>query len=281
MNTKLFLGAHSSEERGEAAIIGVPFEGTSSFRPGSGLGPTAIREGSHSLETFGPFYDRDLSNMDYVDLGDLHLIPGDFNEMIAEVMKKVEEVLQRNMHPILLGGEHTITIGAVKSMLQKYPELMILQLDAHAERKNSQSSGVVTHACVMQHITELIKPERVYSLGVRSGSRREFEEHNINLPLAFNGTVEGVTILLNSIPKDKPLYVTLDMDVFDPSLAPGVGNPAMLGMTYIEFAHLARGLVWNRLVGFDVVELAPKYDPTGISAVVAASAVRDLMMCLM
>ncbi|NQT33631.1 agmatinase [bacterium] len=281
METGRFIGALPPGERGEAALVGVPFDGTSSHRPGSRFGPKAIREGSMSLETFGPYYDRDLENMDIVDMGDLEVDQDSVERMIEQVYTVVGDILDKNMKPIILGGEHTVTIGVVKRMVEKYPDLVILQLDAHAHSREEYLGDKVSHATVMSRIVELISLERLYRLGVRAGSKEAFIKHGIDLPLGFEGSAREVEAVMKSMPGDVPLYVTLDLDVFDPSLVPGVGNPAPMGMTYREFMQLVRKLAWRNLVGFDVVELAPQYDHTGVSAVVAATAVRDLMMCLM
>ncbi len=281
MDTGLFLGAKPAQERGEAALVGVPFDGTSSFRPGSRFGPRAIREGSHSLETFGPYLDRDLTSMDYVDLGDLEVAPGAVERMIESVADAVAEIHDRDMRPILLGGEHTIAIGAIMKMVERYPNLVVLQLDAHADFKDEYLGESISHATTMRRVVDFISPDRLYRLGMRSGTRDEFVKTGIELPLGHEGGVLDVEKLLKSIPRDAPLYVTLDLDVFDPSLMPGVGNPEPNGLTYREFIHLIHGLVWHKLVGFDVVELTPQYDPSGESAIVAATAVRDLMLCMM
>jgi agmatinase len=281
MEKIVFLGANKKGSRGEAAIIGVPFDGTKSNRPGTRFGPEAIRKGSLSLEVYGPYLDRDLDNLDYVDLGDLEVSHGSVEKMTEQVSESVENVLKLNMQPILLGGEHTITIGAVKAMIKKYPDLVILQLDAHTDFCTQHEGESSYYLEALKRIIHEIPPDRFYRLGVRSGSREEFLKSGIKLPLAFNGEIRDVGHVLNSIPKNAPIYVTLDMDVFDPSVVPGVSHPVPMGLTYREFVQLLRGLVWRKLVGFDVVELAPEYDQTGISAVMAASAVRDLMTCLM
>jgi len=275
------LGARPAQERGEAALVGVPFDGTASYRPGSRFGPMAIREGSHSLETFGPYLDRDLTNMDYIDLGDLDVAPGSVERMIEGVAEVVAEIHDREMRPILLGGEHTISIGAVMKMVEYYPDLVVLQLDAHADYRDEYLGESISHATTMRRVTDFISPDRLYRLGVRSGTRDEFIKTGIELPLDHEGGVLDVDRLLKSIPRNAPLYMTLDLDVFDPSLMSGVGNPEPNGLTYREFIHLVHGLIWHKLVGFDVVELAPQYDPSGESAIVAATAVRDLMLCMM
>jgi len=281
MKTGRFLEAKPPSERGEVALVGVPFDGTSSYRPGARFGPNAIRDGSLSLETYNTYLDRDLENMDYVDLGDIEIEAEAVDRMIEQVSDTVGKIHDQDMRPILLGGEHTISIGAVLKVAERYPDLVVLQLDAHADYRDEYKGEKIAHATVMRRVVDLIPPDRLYRLGVRAGAKAEFIDTGIKTPLGFEGGAREVEGVLRSIPRDAPLYVTLDLDVFDPSLVPGVGSPEPMGLTYREFIQLIRGLVWHKLVGFDVVELAPQYDPTGVSAVVAASAVRDLMMCMM
>ncbi|NQU06379.1 MAG: agmatinase, partial [Calditrichaeota bacterium] len=228
-----------------------------------------------------PYLDRDLNNLDYIDLGDIDVSHGSVETMIEQVSKRVEGMLKTDMKPILLGGEHTISLGAIMAMYRHYPDLTILQLDAHGDFRNEHQDESISHVTVIRRIVDEIPSDRIFRYGLRSGTRDEFLDSGIPLPLAFNGVSRDAGQVLNSIPKDAPVYVTLDMDVFDPSLVPGVSDPAPMGLTYREFVQLLRGLALHKVVGFDVVELAPEYDPTGVSAVMAASAVRDLMTCLM
>jgi len=184
------------------------------------------------------------------------------------------------MRPILLGGEHTITAGAVKSLIRFYPDLVVLQLDAHTDFRDEYLGEKVCHATVMRRVSEILGPDRLVRLGIRSGTREELAGTGLELPLGFQGGMRDIEAAAKAIPDGAPLYVTVDLDVFDPSLVPGVGNPEPEGLTYREFIQLARALIWKKIVGFDVVELAPHYDPTGVSAVVAASAVREMLLCM-
>jgi len=281
MKNTIFLGANQKGSRGEAAIIGVPFDGTKLHRPGARFGPEAIRKGSLSLDAYAPYLDRDLNNLDYIDLGDIDVSHDSVETMIEQVSKRVKKILESDMQPILLGGEHTISIGAILEVYHQYPDLTILQLDAHTDFCYEHKDESISPDTVMRRIVDKIPSDRIYRYGLRSGRRDEFLDSGISLPLRFNGLNRDAGQVLNSIPMEAPVYVTLDMDVFDPSFVPGVSDPVPMGLTYREFVQLLRGLALRNLVGFDVVELAPEYDPTGVSAVMAASAVRDLMTCLM
>ncbi len=275
-----YLGALMDGIKGDIVMFGVPYDGTASFRAGARFGPGAIREASHSLETFSPFIDRDLDAMRYSDWGDIEVPPGSALKTVEMVRTKVAEILKSGTQPFILGGEHTITLGAVEAALEKYPDLCILQLDAHTDLRDEYLGEKLSHATVMRRIMELIPPERIYRFGVRAGTREELLGSGVRLPLGFEGGQRDIEKTVGRIPDDVPLYVTIDLDAFDPSLVPGVGNPEPLGMTYREFIQVARILSRRNLVGCDVVELAPHYDQTGVSAVVAASVVREMLICL-
>ncbi len=275
------MGAAPHGERGEAALIGVPFDGTASFRPGARFGPGAIREGSHSLETYSPFLDRDLANRDFIDAGDLEVAPGRPEKMIDLVSQRVKSILAQDMKPIVMGGEHTITIGVVSALVEKFDRFSVLQIDAHTDYRDEYLGEKYSHATVMRRIGEMIPPERIYRIGIRSGSREELIDAGIDLPIGAEARGKDVERVINSIPEDAELYITLDLDVFDPSLVPGVGNPEPNGLTWREFIQLMRVISYRNVLGCDVTELAPQYDTTGVSAIVAASVVRELMLCIM
>lgn len=275
-----FLGSVAESDNLIAAIIGAPFDGTASYRSGARFGPRAIREASESLETYSPFLDYSLEDFAFTDLGDLELPPGSAQKVVDLVSDAVRGVLDRGLKPLILGGEHTISLGAVKAMKEKYPDLYVLQLDAHTDLRNEYLGEKLSHATVMRRIAEIVGPENVRRFGLRAGTKEEMEESGIILPLGLEGGQRDVELLMHTLPSTRPIYVSLDLDVFDPSLIPGVGNPEPLGITYREFIQVSRILSRHRIVGADVVELAPHYDPSGVSAVIAASVVRELLLVI-
>lgn len=275
-----FLGALIEGVPAEAGIFGVPFDGTASFRAGSRLGPEAIRSASFSLETFSPFLDYDLDDVRYIDFGDLEPPPGSAARTVELVKERVKSLSEAGLKPLMIGGEHTVTLGAIQALAPKYPNLHILQFDAHTDLRDEYLGERLSHATVMRRISELISAEKCYHYGLRAGTREELIGSGLTLPLGFEGGQRDIEKMVGKIPEDVPLYVTVDLDVFDPSLLPGTGNPEPLGITYREFIQAARLLSRRNIVGCDVVELAPQYDPSGVSAVVAASVVRELLICL-
>jgi len=281
MASNRFLNALPQGERGEAAIVGVPFDGTASYRPGARFGPSAIRAASHSLETYSSFINKDLSGRDVIDSGDLELSPGDVDEMLLRVEEKTDDIILSDMRPIFLGGEHTATLGVVRALVKVYPDLMVIQLDAHADFKDEYLGSKINHATVMRRVADLISSDRIIKLGIRAGTKDELSEAGIEVPIPLEFIRQDGNQIIGSLPEDTPVYVSLDLDVFDPSLIPGVGNPEPHGLTWREFIQITRALAFLNFVGFDVMELTPKYDTTGVSAVVAASVVRDLTLSLL
>jgi len=281
LTLKRFLEALPEGDRGEAALIGVPFDGTVSYRQGAQLGTQKIREASHCLETYSPFLDLDLSGRDYIDWGDLEVTTSSVDLMLDQTEKRVTQALEKELQPVVLGGDHTLSIGVIRALLKRYPDLTVLQLDAHAGYKNEYKNESICHATVMRRISEIIPADRIFRFGIRAGTRDELIDTGIELPITIDSSGYDINELIHSIPEETPLYITVDMDVFDPSLVPGVRNPEPHGLTWREFIQLVRFLNFRNSIGFDVVELAPEYDPTGISAVVAASVVREFMLGLM
>ncbi len=272
-----YLGS-SVEDSVEAAILGVPYEMPGNFRNGSRFGPHAIRAGSDSLESYSPFLHRDLLAIDYMDLGDVDFSDESASMAVEKIANRTELILSKEMFPILLGGEHLVTLGSVKALKSKFPDLHILYLGAHANFRNEFNDEQLHSSTVTRRIAELVLAERTYRLGIRSGTQNEMESASLPPNIVdHDRNIEGV---LESLPGDAPLYITLSMDVFDPSLVPGVNNPVPLGLTYREFIQLVRVLCRYNIVGFDVVELSPEHDPTGISSIVAASVVRELLLSL-
>lgn len=281
MSLLKFLGSLEDGARAEAALIGVPYDSTSSYRSGARFGPNAIREASHSLESYSAFLDRDLANRDYVDLGDVNVGPRNPGEVIEIVHREVSNIINKGLKPIILGGEHTITVGAFRAMLEKYPNLNVLQIDAHADFRDEYYGEKFSHATVMKRIAELIPSDRIHRLGIRSGSKEELLEAGIFLPIDSEEKCKRIPEVIQGISENAPLYLTLDLDVFDPSLIPGVGNPEPMGITFREFIQITRGLAYHKIVGCDIVELAPQYDSAGVSSIVAASVVRDLLLIML
>ncbi len=274
-----FLAAKDSYQQARLVLAGIPLDLTSSFRPGSRQGPQAIRSASEGLEEYSPYLNLDLMDCLFYDRGDLVLPHGNLQVCFKRILHLCRLLLQDEKVPVFLGGEHLITFPIVKAMLDFYPDLAVLHFDAHADLRNDYLGETYSHATVMRRVCELVGPENVYQFGIRSGTREEFAYgHNFTHFYPF----EILAGLESSLPglKGRPLYVTLDIDVVDPSYAPGTGTPEPGGVSPQELFctfDLLQG--WN-VVGCDYVELAPVYDRSGITVLLAAKLVREGLLAI-
>jgi agmatinase len=252
-----------------ATLIGVPYDATSSFRRGSRWGPSAIRFASDSIETYNPLLDRDLQQLSFIDGGDLPVENLDPPTMVGVIRRSIGPGL-----PFLLGGEHTITLGGVRALVDRHHDLTVIQWDAHTDLRSEYRGASICHATVMRRLMEGGCP--LVQLGIRAGTREEFEiakQRSLHLS-------RGVALpvpLLEALRRG-PLYLSVDVDVFDPAVAPGTGNPEPDGASYAELLEALRSLRHHHVVGMDLVEVAPPWDPGGLTQVVAASLVRDMLL---
>ena len=264
------------EQDHDIRIIGAPFDGTVSFRPGARSGPDAIRTASDGLETYSPFLDADLEDVSYADAGDLELPMGDIGGVLATIREAVEECLADDAIPFLLGGEHLVSLPAIEAAYEKYPDLVVVQLDAHADQREDYMGVKLSHACVMRRVSEFLGEEHIRQLGIRSGTRREYRlMRDYGTMLTFRD--EDLATLRSWI-GSRPLYLTVDLDVFDPACFPGTGTPEAGGIDWWTFQRLIRALEGCDIVGLDAVELAPQLDASGCSSVLAAKAVREMLL---
>ncbi|MEI6616255.1 MAG: agmatinase [Cyanobium sp. ELA507] len=257
-------------------LFGVPYDGTTSFRPGTRFGPAAIREVSTGLESYCPQLDLDLEDLAFADLGAVAIPHGAPEPVLAAVEQATEAVLDLGLAPMMVGGEHSISSGAVAAVARRHPDLVLVQLDAHADLRQEWLGSQHSHACAMRRCLEVLPSGTLKQIAIRSGTRAEFEE------LRSSGRLVAIERMAEAlIPlRGRPLYLTVDLDWFDPAVLPGTGTPEPGGFHWADFAVLVEELSHHRLVAADVVELAPQLDPTGVSAVLAAKVVRSLLLLL-
>jgi len=257
-------------------LFGVPYDGTTSFRPGTRFGPAAIREVSTGLETYCPQLNLDLEQVAYADLGAVAIPHGAPEPVVAAVERATEAVLNLGLAPLMLGGEHSISSGAVAAVARRHPDLVLVQLDAHADLRQEWLGARHNHACAMRRCLEVLPSGLLRQIAIRSGSREEFEElRGSDRLVAIEAMAEALAPL-----RGRPLYLTVDLDWFDPAVLPGTGTPEPGGFLWGDVAALVEELRQHRLVAADVVELAPQLDPSGVSAVLAAKVVRSLLLLL-
>lgn len=264
-----FMAAQSN---GAICLFGAPFDATASFRPGARFGPAAIREASYGLETFSPVLIADLEDCSFMDRGDLELPFGDPAPALDMIEATAQEILSQKMTPFLLGGEHLVTLGAIRAVAKAYPDLRVVHLDAHADLRDEYLGMRLSHATVMRRVLDLLGPDAVRQIGVRSCTRQEHA-----LASTFTSQAEQIALRIG----EKPCYLTCDLDILDPSVLPGTGTPEPGGLMFNELTHMLTSIITRlNIVGLDVVELAPQLDPSGVSAVVAAKVVRECIIAL-
>ncbi len=267
---------------GDVAMYGVPFDGTTSFRPGTRFGPDHIRTASIVLESYSPEQDLDLADIGYCDLGNLEVAMGPPTPMVERVELATKTLLECGLLPLMFGGEHSVTTGAVAALKARHPDLLLVQFDAHADMRESYLGQIHNHACTMTRCMEIVGADSLVQIGIRSGTRDEFVEMRAGHRLVPPGPAERmVATLVDLIARrgERPIYVTVDLDVFDPGVLPGTGTPEPGGIWWPDFAALLAAIP-DRIVAADVVELSPALDPTGASSVYAAKVARELALRL-
>ena len=271
-----FLSANASFEESNVVILGCPYDGSASFRPGARFGPAAIRKASWGIETFSPYFQRDLSQCSIHDMGDLELPLGEKKISLGLIRKALRKILSRKKFPILLGGDHLITLPSIEEILPITPQLHLLQIDAHTDLRDDYLGESLCHSTVMKKVVDLLDGDRLFQIGIRSGTEEEFK-----LARKMRSIVSLDPGSLSSMIKrlrNQPVYITLDLDVIDPSLLSGVGTPEPGGFSFKELISLLKKLQSLHVIGFDMVELTPDYDPTQISSVTASVILREMIL---
>ena len=278
----IFLGAQRGIDQCRVSLLGVPYDGTCCFRPGARFGPSAVREDSYGIETYCPQLNLDLEDINFADIGSLDVPLGDAKLTLDYISDATNILLKNNLKPLIIGGEHSITIGIIKSIITNYPDLIMLQLDAHADLRDEWLGSKFSHACTMKRCLEILPSKKIFQIGIRSGTKSEFLEMNNSKRLIQHTLGENAKSLEEALKsfKGRPIYLTFDLDWFDPSVMPGTGTPEPGGYFWGDFAAIINVIKSHNLIGADVVELSPKLDNTGISSILAAKVIRSLIMLL-
>lgn len=278
-NIQTFIACDSEYDDAKIVLFGAGFDGTTSFRPGTRFAPAAIRNESFGIETYSPYQDKDMLDYSYFDSGDLELPFGSTNRAVADIAMRADMILTDGKIPFMIGGEHLVTLGSVMAVTEKFEELYIVHFDAHADLRDDYLGQKFSHACVLRRGHELVGDGHIFQFGIRSGDREEFlfaNEHTEMHKFNFDGLEETVEKL-----KGKNVYLTVDLDVLDPSIFPGTGTPEAGGVSFDELRR-ALTLVCSKLnvVACDVNELSPVYDQSGVSTAVACKIIREMLLAM-
>lgn len=279
-NVETFIGCDCEYEEANVVLFGAPFDSTTSFRPGARFGSAAMRHESFGLETYSPYQDKDLLEAKVFDSGDLELCFGSAERALEDIEERTREILADGKMPILLGGEHLVTLGAVRAVFNKCPDLHIIHFDAHADLRENYLGVELSHACVMRRCYELVGAGRIHQFCIRSGDREEFvfaKEHTDLHRFSFEGLSEVVRSLKEA---GAPVYVTIDLDCLDPSAFPGTGTPEAGGVSFVQLLEAIRQISELHIVGADINELAPMLDSSGVSTATACKVLRELLLAI-
>ncbi len=278
-NIQTFIACDGEYDASKIILFGAPFDGTTSFRPGTRFGPSAIRNESYGIETYSPYQNKDMTDYSYFDSGDIELPFGSTNRAVADIAMRADMILTDGKLPFMIGGEHLVTLGSVMAVKEKIEDLYIIHFDAHADLRDDYLGQKLSHACVLRRCHELVGDGHIFQFGIRSGDREEFyfaDEHTEMHKFNFEGLEKTAEAL-----KGRSVYLTVDLDVLDPSIFPGTGTPEAGGVTFDELRK-AVTLICERLniVGCDVNELSPVYDQSGVSTAAACKIIREMLLAM-
>ncbi len=279
-NIETFIGCDAAYEDAKIVLFGAPFDSTTSYRPGARFGSAAIRHESFGLETYSPYQDRDLEDISVFDAGDLELCFGSAEAALKDIEGRAREILEDGKMPFLIGGEHLVTLGAVRAAAEKYPGLHIIHFDAHADLRDDYLGAKLSHACVIRRCHELTGDGRIHQFCIRSGERAEFEFAKAHTDMHKFG-FDGLEELAGRLAREgTPVYLTVDLDCLDPSGFPGTGTPEAGGVSFTQLLAAILTVSRTNIIGADVNELAPMLDQSGASTATACKVVREMLLAM-
>lgn len=278
-NLQVFQSCDKEYKDSSVVIFSSPMDATCSFRPGTRFAGPAIRQDSIGMEWYSPYFNMDLKDYGTCDIGDLELPMGDVEKDLKEISRVTSLILKDGKKTMMIGGEHLVTLGTIREYVKKYKDLNIIHFDAHTDLREEFLGRELSHATVLRKCYDLLDGGTIYQFGIRSGDRSEFEWAKTHIHQHLFDT-EGLDEAIEAL-KDKPVYITIDLDVLDPSVFPGTGTPEAGGITFKELeAAILKMRKLNNIVGADMVELSPDYDTSHVSTQVACKVLRELVLLL-
>lgn len=275
-NIHTFIACDCEYSEAKTVIFGAPFDSTTSYRPGTRFASASIRNESYGIETYSPYLDRDLTDISVFDGGDLELCFGSPEKALQDIQDMTTQILTDGKLPLMIGGEHLVTLGSVRAVAEKYPDLHVIHFDAHADLRDDYLGQKLSHACVLRRCHDILGDNRIFQFGIRSGDRTEFEwskSHTYMNKFNFDTLKEVCSKL-----QGKPIYFTLDLDVLDPSVFCGTGTPEADGVSYRQLLDAIIEVSKLNIVGLDINELSPPYDPSGSSTALACKLLREVLL---
>ena len=276
----VFIKSHPNYEESQAVIYGMPMDWTVSYRPGSRFGPSRIREVSIGLEEYSPYLDRELEEVKYFDAGDIPLPFGNPQKSIDMIEEYIDGLMAAGKFPLGMGGEHLVSWPVMKAVAKKYPNLAIIHMDAHTDLRDHYEGEPLSHSTPIKKIADHIGPTNVYSFGIRSGMKEEFQwAKEVGMHISKFEVLEPLKEILPTL-AGRPVYVTIDIDVLDPAHAPGTGTVDAGGITSRELLASIHAIANSEVnvVGCDLVEVAPIYDASEQTANTASKLIREMLL---
>lgn len=268
-----WMGQNKNYDTSDIVMLGLPFDGTVSYRTGSRFAPEQIRLASWVLEDYSPHFDRCLQDVNFHDAGDLELPIGNTYKSLEIIEQNVNDIYKDGKRVFGIGGEHLVTLPEIKAAAKYYKNLAIVHFDAHTDLREEYLGEEMSHSAVIHHAAKIVGAQNLKQIGIRSGLKEEWDF------MKRNNTLIHDFFELNVL-KDKKIFVTVDLDILDPSVISGTGTPEAGGFTFNELAEWFEYLKDFDIIGADVVELAPDYDSSGVSTAVAAKVIRELLMIM-
>lgn len=279
-NIHTFLDCDADYDEARAVLFGAPYDSTTSFMPGTRFASAAMRNASVYLENYSPYQDRELQQAKIFDSGDLELPFGDNEAALKLIEERVVIILTDKKLPVMIGGEHLVTLAAIRALGQHQPELEIIHFDAHADLLDEYLGVRLSHGSVMRRCGELLGAGRIHQFGIRSGTRAEFALAATGFTNLTKFDFSGLTDTLAHL-AGKPVYLSIDLDVLDPSVLPGTGTPEAGGVSFQALLEAILSVCQNtNVVGCDLVELCPPADTSNASTLTACKLLRELLLAL-
>ncbi|HAS74616.1 MAG TPA: agmatinase [Clostridiales bacterium UBA8960] len=279
-NIHTFIGCDTAFDDAELVIFGAPFDSTTSFRPGTRFAADYIRMDSFGLETYSPYMDKDLADYQLTDIGNLDLPFGNAAKALEVIEETAAEILEAGKVPFLIGGEHLVSLGTIRAAYKKYPNMKLLHFDAHTDLRDHYMGESLSHAAVIRRSWDFMGDGTIFQFCIRSGEKWEFEwaKTHTHLEKFSYDTLQSVVEKLGT---EDPIYITIDLDVFDPSIFSGTGTPEPGGIFFKDMIEILKTMAPLNIIGADVVELSPHYDQTGVSTATACKVIRELMLTML
>ena len=273
-----FIGCEDPFLGAKTIVFGAPFDGTTTYRPGARFAYKRMREESFGIETYSPYLNKDLCDIAVHDAGELDLCFGNTAKALGQIEEYVSYILSESKTPCMVGGEHLVTLPAVKAVLQKFPALCVIHFDAHADLRDSYLGETLSHSSVMRRVHELVGDNRIFQFGIRSGEREEFEFAKKHTALTLNN-FDNLDKAIKEI-GERPVYFTIDLDVLDPSEFPATGTPEAGGVRFLQLLNAIKEVSKLNVVALDINELCPPYDFAGTSTALACKLLRELLLSI-